>query len=62
MKGWRVDRGACIIVLVCIGEEVYNGPRSEFYVCYCAEVSSYVYSYDDVDIYDGHEAGFCVVC
>ena len=32
-----------------------------FYVCVCAEVSLYIDSYKDVDIYDGNEAVFCIV-
>ena len=31
-------------------------------MCVCMDLSLYVDSYDDVDIYDGHEAVLCVVC
>ena len=62
VKGWRVDRGVCIIVLGCRGEYVYDGLWVGFYVCECAEVSSYVYLYEDVDVFEGYEVGFCVVC
>ena len=34
----------------------------DFYVCVYAELSSYVYSYEDVDVCDGNETGFCVLC
>ena len=40
---------------------MYDGCREGFYVVLCTEVSSYVYLYEDVDVYDGREAGFCVV-
>ena len=31
------------------------------YVCECADVSSYVDSYEDVDVFEGREVVFCVV-
>ena len=37
---------------------MYDGCRVGFYECVCAEVSSCVGLYKDVDVYDGHEAGF----
>ena len=60
MKGWHVNKVVFMIALGCISEDVYDGCQSKFYVCVCAEVSLYVYSYEDVDLYDGYEVGFCV--
>ena len=37
---------------------MYDGCRVGFYECVCAEVSSCVGLYKDVDVYDGHEAVF----
>ena len=28
----------------------------------CAEVSLYVYSYEDLEVYDGSKEGFCAFC
>ena len=40
--------------------EVYNGRHVGFYVGVYSEVSSYVESYDGVEVCDWHKAGFCV--
>ena len=40
---------------------MYDGYRTGFDACKCEEVYFYVYLYKDVDVYEGHEAGFCVV-
>ena len=48
VKVRHVDNGIFMIVLECRDEEVYDGCRAGFYVCKCKEVSSHVYSYDDV--------------
>ena len=60
VKGRRVNNTVCMILLECIGEEMYDGCQAGFVcvcVCVCAEVSSY----KDMDVY-GHEEGFYVVC
>ena len=62
VKGGCVYSIVCMIVLVCRGEEVDDGNRSGFYQFECAEVSSYVDLYEDVDVCEDHEEGFCVVC
>ena len=62
VKVRNVDNAVCMIVLCCRGEYVYGGSREGFYVCKCAEVSVYVYSYKDIDLYYGNEVEFCVLC
>ena len=41
---------------------MHDRHRAGFYVGVCAEVSSYIDSCEDVEVYDGSEAGFFVVC
>ena len=33
-----------------------------FYVCAHAELSLYVDSYEELEVYDVYEVGFCLVC
>ena len=43
------------------GEYVYDVRCEGFYVCECAEVSSYVYLYVDVDAFEDNTAVFYVL-
>ena len=58
MRVRRINNVVCMILLGSRYEEVYDGRNAGFYVCVCAEVSSYVDLYEDVDIYDEYEVGF----
>ena len=61
VKGQCLDIDICIIVLGCIGEDFYDVHWLILYIYDCAEVSSYIDSYKDVDIFEGCGAIFCVL-
>ena len=48
VKGCHINNVVCMLVLGFISKEMYYGRISGFYVCVCAEVSSYLYLYEDV--------------
>ena len=53
VKGECIHSGVCMILIGCRGEDVYDGCCTGFYVCECVEISLYVNSYENVDVFEG---------
>ena len=51
-------KGVCKIVQRCSSEEVYDGNLSGIFLLLCVEVSSYVGSYENIDVEDEHKVVF----